>query len=51
MVEELEQKFKDLIISYLLNQTSEEEKVVLLDWLKKSDENKKIFTEYNKLYH
>jgi len=51
MVEELEQKFKDLIISYLLNQTSEEEKVVLLDWLKKSDENKKIFAEYNKLYH
>jgi len=49
-VEDLEDKIKSLIINYLLNQASEKEKAVLLEWLKKSDENKKIFLEYRKSF-
>ena len=46
----MEPKFKSLIISYLSNQTSEEEKFVLLAWLKTSPENRRCFSEYSKLY-
>jgi len=49
-MEDLEPDVKSLIISYLSNQASESEKLALLEWLKKSDEHRKLFLEYRKLF-
>lgn len=49
-VENKEIEIKSLIFSYLLGQSSEEETLDLLSWLKKSDENKTIFSDYCKLF-
>jgi transmembrane sensor len=49
-VEDLDLKIKELVISYLSDRLSEKEKLVLLEWLKESDENKEIFLEYRKLF-
>lgn len=49
-VEDFEPKIKSLIISYLSDQVTEEEKTSLLEWLKESDENRKLFLEYRKLF-
>ena len=49
-VKELDPKIKVLIISYLSNQASKKEKLVLLEWLKESDNNKRLFSEYQKIY-
>lgn len=49
-MEELDLNTKLLIINYLLNQSSEKEKLKLLEWLKESDENRNHFSEYRKLF-
>jgi transmembrane sensor len=49
-VENIEFEHKLLIFSYLSSQASKEETLVLLEWLKKSDDNQKIFSDYRKLY-
>lgn len=49
-MKELESKFKVLIVSYLSNQATKKEKLVLSEWLKESDENRRLFSEYCKLY-
>lgn len=46
----MESKFKVLIVSYLSNQATKKEKLVLSEWLKESDENRRLFSEYCKLY-
>ena len=49
-MENLELKYKLLIVSYLSNQATENEKKTLLEWLKASDENNKLFSEYKKIF-
>lgn len=49
-VEDLEPKIKALIIRYLSDQITKDEKSVLLEWLKESDENRRLFIEYRKIF-
>jgi ferric-dicitrate binding protein FerR (iron transport regulator) len=49
-MENLEEKYRLLIWNYLSNQCTFKEKTDLLQWLEQSDENKKLFTEYHKIY-
>jgi ferric-dicitrate binding protein FerR (iron transport regulator) len=46
----IEQDYILLINSYLLGQATSEEKQTLLEWLKKSDDNKKLFDQQRKLF-
>jgi len=48
--ENLEQKYSLLIYNYLSHKVSFEEKKTLLDWLQQSEENRKLFSEYKKIF-
>ncbi len=46
----IEDRYRFLIYSYLSGQLKDEEKAILLSWLKESDEHKKLFSELHKIY-
>ncbi|MBN2214526.1 MAG: FecR family protein [Bacteroidales bacterium] len=48
--ENSEQRYRLLIYNYLSHKTTAEEKEVLLDWLKQSEENRKLFSDYKKIF-
>ena len=48
--ENLVQKYSLLIYNYLSHKVSFEGKKTLLDWLQRSEENRKLFSEYKKIF-
>lgn len=46
----IEDRYRLLIYSYLSGQLQDEEKTILLSWLKESDEHKRLFNEFRRIY-
>jgi transmembrane sensor len=46
----IENYYKTLVHSFLSNEIDDEEADLLLNWLKESEENKRLFLEYKKVY-
>lgn len=49
--ENSEQKYKLLIYNYLFHKVTADEKEDLLHWLKQSEENRKLFSDYERIFN
>ena len=48
--ESIEQEYRLLVYKYLSQSATPEEKTTLLNWLQQSEENKKLFSDYKKIF-